>query len=606
MGSGTAVNLQIAYDLSDASPTPQIALDTTRDAFHVDGAALPTGTAGNNDGPDYLQITRGAVNVLNTSFNAVDSRALIYSNAINGFDVGPDPAIVPNRSTITVRIDQLQFLREDRTFTSAASLAGGRFTWTSALSISAAVPLLSRTFGGFITLAGDFIFEATANPFGMGNALLHAATWKNATGVVANLGPNFLFANNAIYQADAAAITMSQARIFFDNSTYNTIGGGTLTGGSIGHVSFFRNLTVNAGVTLPLVRSHFVQPMGGTGAVTLQIGTDIGNLVFATTNIGIRCNMTAAGANRLLDFSAATSISEFGGDLHMNNGVSLVLGTPAGNRVELLRPLAGVMRMIGVGGTFNEGLDWDFDTAAANVIAVTSTTAARLQVNLTQFAFGTTAPSGSPNFFGLFAPASLRTPGVAGEYSDILFSESGNLDINGLAMSNVDAWRVGAQGITLSGGSIVDIATLRVPNMTTSGIGAALSASIFCGSRLVCRGSLNLGVISASIGADVDDYTGMGTGNSQRAVLRITATGAARTITGFDISATTVRINDTIWIVNVGTNNVVLAHQNAGSVAANRIISPTGANLTLGADESAILWYDDTTARWRIFPTTGA
>ena len=41
----------------------------------------------------------------------------------------------------------------------------------------------------------------------------------------------------------------------------------------------------------------------------------------------------------------------------------LVLGTTGGNRVELLRPAAGTMRMIGVGGTNNEGLDWDFDTA---------------------------------------------------------------------------------------------------------------------------------------------------------------------------------------------------------------------------------------------------
>ena len=311
------VTLQDAYDASAASPTPQIALDTTRDAFHVDGAALGTGTAGNNDGPDYFQITRGAVNILNTSYNAVDLRALIYSSAVNGFDVGPDPALVPNRSTITVQLDRLLFLREDRTFVTAASVLGGRFSWASELSISAAVPLLSRSFGGFITLGGTFIFEASASPFGMGNALLHSATWKNATGIVANLGPSFLFANNAVYQADAAAIATPQARIFFDNSNYGVIGGGTLTGGVIGHVSFFRQLTVNLGATLGLVRSHFVQDMGGTGVVTLQVGLDIDDLNFATTNIGIRSAMAAASGD-FINSVGATGAARFGGEVEID------------------------------------------------------------------------------------------------------------------------------------------------------------------------------------------------------------------------------------------------------------------------------------------------
>ena len=78
-------------------------------------------------------------------------------------------------------------------------------------------------------------------------------------------------------------------------------------------------------------------------------------------------------------------------------------------------------------------------------------------------------------------------------------------------------------------------------------------------------------------------------------VLRIT-TNAQRTITGFAENAR----GEFLWVVNVGSNNLVLANQNAGSDAAFRIITGTGANLTLAADDIAMLWYDSTTTRWRV------
>ena len=107
----------------------------------------------------------------------------------------------------------------------------------------------------------------------------------------------------------------------------------------------------------------------------------------------------------------------------------------------------------------------------------------------------------------------------------------------------------------------------------------------------------------ASLTADVNDYA-PATGSAMRQVWRLTTDDlGARNVTGIAIQ----QGNDTQWITNVGTvDNIVLQHQNGGSVAANRIISPTGADLTLGPDESALLWYDDTTTRWRILYHTGA
>lgn len=297
------------------SVSGQLNLNTTLGAFKIDGAALGTGTAGNDDGPDYMRITRGSVNVLNTSYNSVDLRAHIYSSALNGMDIGPDPALLPNRSTIRIGPDQLEFLRQDRTILSGSP---GFFLWTSELTMSAAIPFLQRSFGGFIDLGGTFQFAASASPFGMGNALLHRAIWKNASGVVADLGPSFLFANNAIYQADGATIISSQARIFFDNAAYNVINGGIGTqGAAVGHATLYSNLTVGAGWTIALRCGVFIQDAIVDGTLDDQVGFIVPDLDAAATNTAIR-SLMLAGAGKFFIEHLGTALSLFGGDVEID------------------------------------------------------------------------------------------------------------------------------------------------------------------------------------------------------------------------------------------------------------------------------------------------
>ena len=298
-----------------ASASGRLDLDATLGAFKVDSAALGTGTAGNDDGPTVSEYTRGLVNILNVAYNATDLRAHIYSSALNGLDIGPDPALFPNRSTIRIGLDQLQFLRQDRLITSGSP---GFFLWDSVLNLSAAIPFLARSFGGFIDLGGTFEFDASASPFGMGNALLHRAIWKNANGVVADLGPSFLFANNAIYQADGATIASSQARIFFDNAAYSVINGGVGSqGSSVGHVSFYANLTVNAGWTVALRRGLFMQDANVSGTLTDQVVVDIADLNAGATNTGIRSVLTA-GAGKFFIEHTGSALSLFGGEVEID------------------------------------------------------------------------------------------------------------------------------------------------------------------------------------------------------------------------------------------------------------------------------------------------
>ena len=78
------------------------------------------------------------------------------------------------------------------------------------------------------------------------------------------------------------------------------------------------------------------------------------------------------------------------------------------------------------------------------------------------------------------------------------------------------------------------------------------------------------------------------------AILTRFTTDAARTITGFAGAKSGIKI-----IANVGSFNLVLANNSGSSDAANRILTHSGANITLTPGQLAIMTYDVTSASWR-------
>lgn len=102
-------------------------------------------------------------------------------------------------------------------------------------------------------------------------------------------------------------------------------------------------------------------------------------------------------------------------------------------------------------------------------------------------------------------------------------------------------------------------------------------------------------VTLAQITANQNDYE-LGIGSMFRL-----SSDASRTITGFHGGVS----GEGMIIVNVGSNNIVLANQSASSGAINRIITGTGANITLSADDVALLFYDSVTERWRVQEAPG-
>lgn len=376
-----SVNLQDAYTAQDAAP--QVSL--VSDGLTIRDNATPIGA----------------------SLFAVQSNAgtTSFSVEVDQIDIGPS-----GRRMMSMQFPDAtgrfgtELWPDDFAVTTATGTAFAAFFSDDARVITLNIPggggLGNDTAPGGINLPHTVRFEDTGFLFSAQLLINAAVKVECATNTV---GPLYLFLDQYVTYADGGSRTCSQ---------HNTIRaqpkwGPNINGGSITQTSaqlYFAATTVDATVGSASVTTldYFlaVAPQliaGGTvGTFTVLNIPDIPAAGITT----IRGINSAMGSGTFILHSGA-AVSTFAGNIHMNNGISLVLGTVGGNRVELLRPAAGVLRMVGVGGTFNEALDLDFDVAS-NVVELTSSTAAALRVsNLLDINNGVALGAGAAATLGL-------------------------------------------------------------------------------------------------------------------------------------------------------------------------------------------------------------
>jgi len=117
-----------------------------------------------------------------------------------------------------------------------------------------------------------------------------------------------------------------------------------------------------------------------------------------------------------------------------------------------------------------------------------------------------------------------------------------------------------------------------------------------------CTRLLGGGVFSpAEITSDQDNFTTLNTEGSLTGILRLSS-DMSRNISGLADG----QDGRMLCIINVGSNDIVLEDQEASSTAINRIITGTGADLTVEADDVVKLLYDGTTERWRVLSFSDA
>lgn len=144
--------------------------------------------------------------------------------------------------------------------------------------------------------------------------------------------------------------------------------------------------------------------------------------------------------------------------------------------------------------------------------------------------------------------------------------------------------------------------TLSLPSALTF-TGKTVTGGTFAG--IATSGTFNLGqawtlsgdITPTQISANTDNWapSGLSTAGVVRA-----STDASRNLTGLTGGSD----GRVILLLNVGSNDLVLVDESGSSTAGNRFA--LNANVTLGADQSSMLYYDGTSSRWRVVGGTGS
>ena len=134
----------------------------------------------------------------------------------------------------------------------------------------------------------------------------------------------------------------------------------------------------------------------------------------------------------------------------------------------------------------------------------------------------------------------------------------------------------------------------RALDVQLAGIQNITGDKTFSGKVERTGAQVNSGVISpTTLSANANDYnpTGFATCNAVRqdATANRNVTGFAAQLNGFEFI-----------LFNISGSSLTIQNDNAGSTAANRVLTPNATNLVIRTQGSAVLWYDGTSARWRI------
>ena len=451
---GSDATIQTAYN---ADPTvPQLVLNATPNPLTIDASvAGDIFAVRRSDALDMLRISDDAMSLGRSNRRILELDQPDGTGRF-GFECYPDDFSITTATgnnfvfrtdigrTITLNIPGGGGVGNDTapgfcTFNHTARFEDTGFLFAAQLLVNAAVQVECAT----ATVGPLYLFLDQYNTYADGGS--RTCTQHNAMRAQPRWGPNI----------NGGSITQTSVELYFAASTIDA----TVGSASITNCSHFvsKGLTLTAGGTVGEFKAFECEDIPAAG-VTTSFGfwSDYSNADFFIRQTG-------------------TSISAFDGDIHMNNGVSLVLGTDGGNRVELLRPSAGVARMIGVGGSFNEGLDFLMD-GVANVVELQSSTGAGLKISPSGAADAAATialgdgldPDGTANWWLAWAPGT-RTVNLGGDWFDVLFSAGANVDLAGNAMGTVATMALNEPGITLSGGSVVTAATLFVANAPTEG-----------------------------------------------------------------------------------------------------------------------------------------
>ena len=378
--------------------------------------------------------------------------------------------------------------------------------------------------------------------------------------------------------------------------TYSTVGGTIISFGTIRGVHL-RNPAVG-----------LFQPSGGLEGMVAYYGLDMDNITFGgnVTKAAVH-SAQAAATNAYFLLNTGTAQSDFGdGDIHFNDNNFVMYGGGMATPDVVVGWASAQSAMtwstfFGLGAAplyLEPGAtdEWVFRQHSAGALDI------GIGFDVNAIVFGTTAPTpNSNNWFVQFAAPNARQVQIGGEYSDVLWTAGGFIDVNGIAVTDLQAYKINSPSIVLNGGTIADLSNLYVAAMPSFG-GTRMQALRVLGRTradgLMCHNEATLATLTADVAA-----LALPANNLGRFVLLMDADASGPwTVQGI----VNVQVGDAVYIVNTGANAFDFGHLDGAAAPADQIITPTAATWTLGPREFAKLWYDPVAVNWRILESNGA
>lgn len=623
---GTPETLQTAYN--EDTTVPQITINATPDPLTIDASVAGDIFAVRDTiGQDMIRLstTGGSVVGGSNAGNILTLEGALAGSADTGIVRVNSPLDLAYNTIDNTTPAQAFMMTWAPTFTASASYIGGALSVAPTVTITTGVfipatfsdtsNMLTAATPGFsaFTFINELAVIRNSGNFNLMSALIvnvGLTHERNTSGTSTTPGPTgFSFSPQTRTTVSGAVLTKTAQTALRCSVTYSTVAGSTANMGLIRGLHVF-----NPALAL-------FQPGAGAETATGVIGVDYNNITFGgnITKAAVRSAHISTGSLSYFLLNTGNAVSDFGSsNIHFNDINGIQFGTP----------LSAPDLNIGVlaGGVFF----WNWTTgdtgqlrnssevggagaplAPADRFLWTSTVRPEYTFDCDRFSLGAQTGNNGNTVGNFVTPA--RTIGLAGDWSDFLLTQGASLTVGGLAMGRVSAWVVNGISYAASTGSILNTDTLTVGGMVTSSPGVTVterqSLHVIAG-RSRFQSAMQYDPINpATLAAgNNNNWAGLLTGtanNGMRHWARVNGdAGGTSVITGID--ATSAQDGDTFKITNVSAFTVTIGHQDVGSTATNRIISPTGANYVIGADESLEVIRDVTTDRWRILYGSGA
>jgi hypothetical protein len=575
-GGGSVDNMQDTYDNTGVTQ-PKIEVIAANGAITFRDAAISIGDLlilEDNAGVDFFNVSGTQM-----QFGATPQRLLDINNIIAGYG-------------------GIEFYPDDFTRT---IVGGPALVWSS--TITSSVPggggVGNETAPNCIAWAGEAIFTEQGNLFNS-QSLFAQSTLITLEG--ANTGPIYTMINQPKFRTGAAGGSRTGSQ---QNAVRSQMSIGPNLAGNFSlatHEPYFATCFVDATVgTANIVTVNYFAPK----APGLVAGGTIGTLnVLDIPNIPSTGITTLRGINSAMNsgqfiFHSGVAAADFTNSafrMRFDDNAGIEFGT--GNDV-LLRWDASTFNF-----EFAAGGDLEITGPTAGEIILSSPAAVSgLQMDFAHIGFGTADTIPAANWFVRFEGPNNRQPTSAGFYSDVWWTSGGLIDVDGLAMTEINSFRVDANVTVLNGGSVLDQSTMFLAGMGFPGSGAATRLqTLRVTGRSRMDGLMNYNEASlATLTADAT-ITLPVTNSGRFMILQDADANGPWTIEG----VVNDQPGDAFYFINDGANGYFLGHQDVGAAAADRIITPTGVDLLIGPDEMAKLWYDPVATRWRVLETTGA